>query len=181
MLEFVALCMHAWSSRSVVVLPRMTADIMLCEFYMFLKEQFFSQLCSLVENSHKNCLGSLHVQMPLGCPATGHQILLLSVAFFPKRGQSSCSHIAKKNIFSSRKWLHKILSAQKAFLVSAHELLFFLSCRHGSIMLLFFFLMVCSYWVQEKIESDKRKGSSPAWPVIWKVQNWCILPDSATQ
>lgn len=107
----------------------MTADILLCEFYMFLKEQLFSQLCLLVENFHKNCLGSLHGQMPLGCPAIGHQILLLSIAFFPKRWQSSCSHIAK-SIFSSPKWLHKILPAQKAFFVSAHELLFFLSCRH---------------------------------------------------
>lgn len=163
MLQFVALCMHAWSSRSVVVLPRMTADIMLCEFYMFLKEQFFSQLCSLVENSHKNCLGSLHVQMPLGCPAAGHQILLLSIAFFPKRGQSSCSHIVKKNNLSSQKWLHKILSAQKAFLVSAHELLFFLSCRHELGAWLnyatFFFLWSVAIGSKRKLNQTREKAA----------------------
>lgn len=116
--------MYAWSSQSAVVLPRMTADIMLCEFYVFLKEQLFLQLCLLVENFHKNCLGSLHGQMPLRCTAMRHQILLLSIAFFSKRWQSSYSHIAK-SIFSSLKWLHKVLPAQKAFFVSAHELLFF--------------------------------------------------------
>lgn len=74
------------------------------------------------------------------------------------------SHCKKKNIFSSQKWLHKILSAQKAFLVSAHELLFFLSCRRElgawlNYATFFFFLWSVAIGSKRKLNQTREKAA----------------------
>lgn len=98
----------------------------------------------------------------------GCHILLLSIALlsFPK-GDRDHILALQKRIFSSQKWLHKILPAQKAFLVSAHELSFFLSFRNElgawldcTTFIIFFFLWPVATWSKRKL-NQTRENAAP--------------------
>lgn len=147
--------MHTWSSPSLLVLPWIATDITLILLILHYSNGIIvSELSSVVENSCKNAW-AVYMQscrLPLGMPCHG---MLDTIAL---KGDRDHILTLQKWIFSSQKWLHKILSAQKGKCPWIVLFPFLQAWARVMVQLhyiyYFFFLKVHSYWVQDKIDSD---------------------------
>lgn len=161
---------------------------------MILKELLFlnspHQWRTLIKIAWAVCV----CRLPLGMPCRGMPDTIAQRCFLSQKVTGIIySHCRKE--FLVVKWLPKILNAQKAFLVSAHGLSFFLSCRHElgawlncTTFIIFFFLRSIAIGSKRKLNQTREKAAPQRGPwyercradVFYQTQqynSWDSWPD----